>query len=257
MGDPENKNETVDTGGNKNHVSVLVVSPDLTLAKMIQTACGDLAGTNPDKNYRVFPGTSKEKVIEALEKYAFHSILVEEEFLVDTTPEKYLSDLRDLLKKKPENDGLPVILVTSKTDMLKTKAMVRAGWRDVLLKPLDKTLFLQKMGLYNPKVEFLKEPLLFNMDLKKPVDVSFTLGSGAVSEYGMTVESDRDMAPGTVVGLSAAFLDHPVAAVVLECKKVSDGVFSVHLMFIGVTPAETQAIRKLIRTEYAEEKQAA
>lgn len=257
MGDPDTKNETVDTGAAKNHVSVLVISPDLTLAKMIQTACGDLAASNPDKNYRVFPGTTKEKVIEAIEKYAFHSVLVEEEFLTDTTPQKYLEELRNLLKKKPENANLPVVLVTSKTDAQKTKDLVRGGWRDVLLKPLDKTLFLQKMGLYNLSVEFIKEPLLFNMDLKKPVDVAFTLVSGSVSEYGMKVESDREMGPGTVVGLSAVFLDHPVSGVVLECKKVADGVFAVQLMFIGVTPAETQAIRKLIRQEYAEEKQAA
>lgn len=257
MGDPEVKSETNDTAANKNHVSVLVISPDLSLAKIIQAACGDAGPSNPEKNYRVFPGTSKEKVIEALEKYTFHSILIEEEFLVDTTPEKYLADLREWLKKKPENADMPVILVTSKTDIEKTKALVRAGWRDVLLKPLDKTLFLQKMSLYNSKIEFLKEPLLFNMDLKKPIDVAFTLTSGSVSEYGMKVESDREIGPGTVIGLSAAFLDHPIPAVVLDCKKVSDDVFAVQLMFIGVTPAETQAIRKLIRHEYAEEKQAA
>lgn len=260
MVDPKtsNANETVAESG-AGFVNILVVSPDLTLAKSVQTACQDVATENADKKYRVFPGTNKEKVIEAIDKYVMHSILVEEEFLVDTTAEKYLRDLQEALKKKPENANVPVILVTSKSDAAKTRAMIRCGWKDVLLKPLDKTLFLQKMSLYNPTVPFLNEPILFSMDLKKDVDISFTLTSGSISEYGMKVESSRDMSVGSVVGISASFLEggHQVSAVVVECKKISDTAYAVQLMFVGVTPAETQAIRKLIRHEYAEEKQAA
>lgn len=244
-------------GGQTNYVDVLVISADLSLAKAVQSACQTVQAENPDKSYRIFPGINKEKIVESLEKHVFHSILVDREMITDKTPEQYVTELTALVRKRPENADAAIVLISSECDGEQARALVRAGWKDVLIKPLDRALFLQKMSLYNPKTPFLKEALLFNMGLDKNVDVAFSYKASELSEYGMTVSSKREIALGTVVGVSAPFLDAPFSAVVISCSPVGKEDFTVQFMFIGISPAETQAIRKLIKKEYAEEKQAA
>lgn len=240
----------------QNAVNILVISTDLSLAKAVQSACQTVAGENTDKNYRVFPGLSKEKVIEALERYEFHSILVEEESLSDTTAELYLPTVLDLIRKRPENANTAVVLVTSKVETGHIRKMVKIGYRDVLIKPLDTSIFLQKMTMYNSVTPFLREPILFNMDFKKEIDVAFNFECTSLSEYGMEIASDSAIATGLVVGLSSPILDVSFSAVVMGCAKSGDK-YVAQLMFIGVTAAETQAVRKIIRSEYADGKQAA
>lgn len=257
MSDPK-MNPGTEAVESKININVLVVGPELGFAKAVQTAFQVLAPDNPEKNYRIFPANSKEKLIEAVTKGFFHSVLVEEEFIVDTPVEQFLKDLLELLKKSPApNQDTPVVLVVSKTDAGRTRRMVRSGWKDVLIKPLDTTLFLQKMSLYNEKLPIMKEPILFTMDSERDVDVAFSYKAKTLSEYGMKIESNAPVKPGTVVGITAAFIAEPLSAVALDQMKISEDLYVVRLMFIGMTPAETQAIRKLIRQEYAEEKQAA
>ncbi|MBX2986509.1 MAG: hypothetical protein KF802_01305 [Bdellovibrionaceae bacterium] len=249
--------EEVATSGGGNALNVLVAGTDLNFAKMVQVAFQAVAPDNTDKSFRVFPGVSKEKILELIEKHPLHSILVEEEVINDRTPEQYLSELREMCKKNPANAQIPIVIVCSKTDRERTLTLVRSGWKDVLLKPLDSSLFIQKMNLYNPALPVIKEAVLFSMDCEKEIDLSFRYKSKTLSEYGMKVESNKPLDAGTVLWASAPYLSEPLAAVVMDCKKVSDTQFMVSLMFIGITPAETQSIRKLIRQEYAEEKQAA
>lgn len=249
---PENV-ATETSGGNQRNV--LIVGTDLGFAKSVQSILQGLKGS--DVSFRIFPGVDLEKIADFIGKHPLHSILVDEDFLTDRTPEQFIVTLQEICKKSAQNTSTPCVFVTAKTTLETTKKWVRSGWKDVLLKPLDSTLFLQKMNLYNPALSFLKETLLFTMEVGKEVDLAFHFKTKSISEYGLQVESQKDLEVGAVVGVSAVFLTEPLSAVVLESKKISDGVFSVRLMFIGITPAETQSIRKLIRQEYAEEKQAA
>ena len=249
---PESVATETSSGNQRN---ILIVGTDLGFAKSVQGILQGLKGS--DVSFRVFPGVDLEKVADSITKHSFHSILVDEDFLTDRTPEQFLTTLRELCKKSPQNASTPCVFVTAKTTFADTKNQVRSGWKGVLLKPLDSTLFLQKMNLYNPVLSFLKETLLFTMEVEKEVDLAFQFKTKSISEYGLKVESPRELEIGAVVGVSGAFLSEPLSAVVLESKKIADGIHAVHLMFIGITPAETQSIRKLIRQEYAEEKQAA
>ncbi|MBX3041923.1 MAG: hypothetical protein KF789_14550 [Bdellovibrionaceae bacterium] len=249
---PENVAGETSSGNLRN---ILIVGTDLGFAKSVQSIVQGLKGS--DVSFRIFPGVDLEKITDCISKHPLHSILVDEDFLTDRTPEQFIATLREICKKSPHNAQTPCVFVTAKTTLETTKKWVRVGWKDVLLKPLDSTLFLQKMNIYNPALSFLKEALLFTMEVGKEIDLAFQFKTKSISEYGLKIESSRDLELGAVVGVSGVFLTEPLSAVVLESKKISDGVFAVQLMFIGITPAETQSIRKLIRQEYAEEKQAA
>lgn len=256
MGDPKTDPGTQGTVENGQSVNILVAGPDLTFAKAVQAACQAIAADNPAKSYKVFPGTTKEKVLEMIEKTTFHSVIIEEEFIADTTPDLFYKSLNDALRKRPENAATAMVLARSKTTPDQTRALVRGGWRDVIVKPIDSSLFVQKMNLYHPEIKLLAEPILFSMDAERDIEVGLTFKTRTISEYGAKVDANLALAAGTVVGVHSAFLGDDLSAVVLDCVQVGD-VYKLNLMFIGITPAETQSIRKMIRQEYAEEKQAA
>jgi response regulator of citrate/malate metabolism len=161
-----------------------------------------------------------------------------------------------LLKKNPKNEKSPVILVTSKVNNELIKKLVREGWGDVLIKPLDQSLFLQKMNLYHKGRPIMKDATLFSMDSEHEIDIAFMYHTKTISEYGMKIIANQPLAMGVVVTLHADFLGIEILAQVIEVTKVADDSYTVQMMFIGVTAAETQAVRKFIRHEYAEEKQA-
>ena len=81
-----------DVSGTK-YINILVVGTDLSFAKSVQSSFNTLQATRKDLNYRIFPGTSKEKMTEFTEKYQLHSLLIEEEFM-DSPAESWLKQLK-------------------------------------------------------------------------------------------------------------------------------------------------------------------
>jgi hypothetical protein len=236
-------------------VNVLVIGGDLTFARAVQSALQTLQANQPDVTFRVFPGASKEKIKEYIEKYTLHSVLVEEDS-IDTVPDPWLKEFRETLKKTTNNAETPVILVTSKTDLVKTRNRVFAGYMDLIVKPLDPTLFLQKMNMYNKKIPISDDSLLFSLETSQDVDVGFYYKTKSVSEYGIKVISNKPIELDSIVTIYASFAEENMAAIVKEVSKIADDQYFVFMMFIGISPAQTQSIRKFIRVNYAEEKQA-
>lgn len=237
------------------YINVLSVGTDLTFAKSVQSTLNTLQSANKDTTYRIFPGISKDKLKEYAEKYQLHSILVEEEFM-DSPAEPWLKELHEALKKTQYNSEVPVIYICSKTDLTKTKNIMRAGFTDVFLKPLDQSLFLQKMNLYNKKIPLSDSSLLFDLETAQDIDVGFCFKTKSISEYGVRITCNKPLEIGSVVSVYSSFLEENIAAVVKDAKKISDSEYIVFMMYVGVTPSQTQAIRKYIRTNYAEGKQA-
>lgn len=242
---------------NTQQVNVLVAGTDLQFARAVQLSTHQIAAANADKTYRIMPAANKEKLLEALDKGPYHSILVEKEFCADSTPQSVLGDIKNKLQKDPQSPKTAVIFVVSSIDSAETvAAYIRMGYTDVIVKPLDNSLFLQKMNLYNPDVPFMKDDVLFSMDAAKQVSLSMGYTTKSIAEYGMKAVADRAMDVGTFMGVNASFLSEPLSAVVIGCKQV-EKTYEIDLMFVGVTPPQTQLIRKFIRQEYAEEKNAA
>jgi response regulator of citrate/malate metabolism len=236
------------------YCNLLVISSDLGLAKLIQSQLNHLQKDSDKIEFRIFPGVDKDKAAEYLAKYEIHMIVVEEETLTEPA-EKYVQTLRDHLKKTSNNQASPVVLVTTKLDFSKTKNLALAGYVDVFIKPIDQSLFAQKLHIYAPKIHLLGENLLFNMETKQPVDLGFHFDMLSISEYGMKVQSDRSLKTGLVLSVYATFLDEIVVATVQDSQKVGEDNFRSNLLFIGLTPSQTQSIRRFVRREYIEEKQ--
>lgn len=259
MADQNGATEASDTSGSvsTNYVNILVIGTDLGFAKQVQAALSSVAANNPDKTYRVFPGTEEKKTFEYLEKYKMHSVLIQEENLGDHGPEGWIKKYREDIKKYPSNATAPLVFIAAQTTNDKTRKLIRLGFVDVFLKPLDNSLFVQKMNLFNKEIAILGEDILFTNESDHEVDLAFNYKTKSFSEYGMKVEAPKPLDPGTLITVSAPFLEDRVIAIVRENTKISDTQYMISMMFVGVSPSETQAIRRFIRQEYAEEKQAA
>ena len=238
------------------NIDVLYIGNDLGFARQILSALASLKAEQPDKEFRVFPGVNPEKITEFLGKYTLHSIIVDELYLTDKTPEHFLKSLQEELGKSVSNKEVPVVFISDRIEPKRIKAVVRSGYVDYIVKPLDQSLFLQKMNMYNPKKPILEEDALFTKDSSHDIDVGFTYKTKSISEFGMKVESTSAPEKGAIVTLYVDFIQANIPAIVSSISKVTDTSFMVDFMFIGITPADTQAIRKFIRQEYAEEKQA-
>lgn len=259
MADQNGTPGSTETSGSvsTNYVNILVIGTDLGFAKQVQNALATVAANNPDKTYRVFPGTEEKKTSEFLEKYKMHSILIQEENVGENGVEGWVKKFKDDVKKYPSNVAAPLVFVAPQTTNEKTRKLMRLGFVDVFLKPLDNSLFVQKMNLFNKEIKILAEDILFTNESDHEVDLAFNYKTKSFSEYGLRVDANKPLDPGTLVTVAAPFLEERVVAVVRDSVKVSETSYLIQMMFVGMPPSETQAIRRFIRQEYAEEKQAA
>lgn len=245
----------MDSQNSTSTLNYIVLGTDLSFAKTAQQILSGLQAENPQLSYRVFPGTNKEKLLETLDKYDVHSILVEEEYL-DSGPDRWLKDFRESIKGTKNKDS-PILFVTVKTSPENTKNLVRSGFADVIIKPVDPTLFIQKLALANAQIKMTGERPLFIMEAKQDVDLGFSYKTLSISEFGMTVQAEKPLEVGAVLSIYAGFLENQIAAQIRDVKKISDNNYQIFVLFLGVTPAESQYLRKWMKQEYAHIKAAA
>ncbi len=241
---------------NTSTVTYIVLGLDLTFAKSAQQILTGLQAENPSLSYRIFPGGggNKDKLLEFLDKNVIHSIMVEEEF-IDSSPAQWVKTFRETIKGTKSKD-CPLLFIANKSTPEKSKELVRAGFSDVIIKPVDTSLFIQKLALANPAVKMTADKQLFTMDSKKEINLGFTFNTTSISEFGMTIQTDKVIEVGTVLSIYTSFMETPLAAQVRDVKKISEGNYQTFLLFIGVTPAESQFLRKWMKLEYAHAKAA-
>lgn len=234
--------------------TLLVIGTDLALAKQIQGLFQGQQGIEDPP--RIFPGINFEKITECLKNDKVHSVLVDEDFLTEDTPATFLKKITDILTEAKVSLDVPLILLRTTSSLEETQDLVRSGWMDVFMKPLDRALTLQKLNLMNPKLPLFDEEILFTMGFGKNVNLAFVYSAKSLSEFGMKIESTSSIENRKVLQVLIPGVEEALAAVTLACKKLGDDKFEIELMFVGITPGQTQNIRKLIRQEYADGKAA-
>lgn len=232
-------------------INLIVLSPSLDLAKRVQIMTNRIQENMPNLAFKIYPASDSTKASEYIDVHKMHSILVDETYL-DTGPEKWIQDF--LAKTETTlNKGSPIYLVTGKPDVEKTKNLVKIGFTDVLISPLDYSLTVQKLAIHNTETKILAESQLFTLEVNNPVDLGFRYEMKSISEFGMTIKTDQELDKGMVLTIYTQFLEKDLAAQVKEIKKIegSSGEFEVFLLFLGVDPAESQGLRKWMKAAYA------
>jgi hypothetical protein len=181
-------------------LGILLLSTDLNLAKDLQSA-SKLCSVP----IAVYPCSSGQKFNEYGTKFKIGAILIDENFN-DPVTENWIAKLRIGLSKELGNDKAPFFLLCPERDESGVRAAIRQGYLDIFSKPVDLSFLFQKLQLYIPQIRFLKEDLLFSMDVRGEAQVAITGRVVRASEYGATIETPRAFQAGEILTIYSDML---------------------------------------------------
>lgn len=229
-------------------VSILVLTNDLKLVKDLQTMTKSFA-----MEVLFYPCSSIEKFAEFGSKILVSAACIDESFydpLTDSWATKIKQSFIEANRKSP------FFLLSAPKDIVFARRVLQQGFEDILSKPIDSSLFFQKLQLYLPNQKFLKERLLFNMNVHADIALATTFQISSASEYGVTLQTVREIPRGslfTIYGkLFAAQGEGSCLAKVLECssQKNEKGLYEVNLVFVAPSHEVLTAVRLWLKHEY-------
>lgn len=236
-------------------INFLILTLDPVFGKQVQMAFALVPGAGKEKIYKIHVAPDYNKFMELIDKANYHSILVDETFLSSTTPEDFLPELtRAISTKIPSHADLPIIYACSRVEISQIRNLITLGYTDIFLKPLDTTLFVQKMNNYNKKIKALLVDELYTMDYARDVTVHINYRAISLSEYSVRVETSTALPIGTPLTIHTEFTKEPFNIMVRNIEKLSSDAFIMDMMFIGLSPSQTQTIRQALQQHYAKNK---
>ena len=228
--------------------SILLFSHDIQLAKDLQAAsrlCTEAI--------MVYPCSNGRKFAEYGHQYRFAAVLIDEAFH-DPQAADWVKKLRAGLSVELGNQKAPVILLGAERDADGIEKLLWQGYADLVAKPVDLSLLLQKLQLALAPVQLLKEDLLFSLDVKSQLQVSLTTELVRASEFGALMRSSRAFQVGEVLKLHSPMFgeaDPSVWAKVVRCESSPpSGGFQAELAFLGLSRATLTAIRLWLKKQY-------
>lgn len=235
-------------------LTILVLTSDLIMVKNLQERTKSFLS-----EVRFVPLSSGEKLSEYASKFAPDLVLIDDAF-VDPMNAGLISKMQAVLSA-----GLkvkrPFFLISAERPTRELRAAMGSGFVDVFTKPVDPSLFFQKIQIYFPNVQFLKDKLLFNMDVNSRIGLSWECHLVSVSEYGATIRLNRELHVGDLFTLHGGMFgaaDGDCLGRVLSCShRQGDGErFEASLLFVAPSKEILSAIRLWIKQEYVRTREA-
>jgi response regulator RpfG family c-di-GMP phosphodiesterase len=233
-----------------NKIQSLIYTMDLALVKSMQA---ETKGFSAELTW--VPCSTLEKLTEYLNKTEFDLIIIDEKFF-DSKDAEYLKKLKENIKDLPKNQQIPCFLLTNELDFQSLKGVMKFGFKDVFTKPVDFSLFYQKIQMYCPKVKFINDKLLFTMNVKSEIDIGMTYNLVKVSEFGIAVQSQKQFQPGEQITLYGdLFKEKNIGAVLAQVQSSTsvpnkNGEYETQLIFIGPSKELVTGVRLWIKKEY-------
>jgi response regulator RpfG family c-di-GMP phosphodiesterase len=159
-----------------------------------------------------------------------------------------------------ENKVAKFVVLSHKDDQKWARKIAKAGALDYIIKPIDRPLFLQKMGLITSGST---EKQVYSFGTETAVNVAYEGIVQEISEFGLTLKSDRAIKEGEIITFSSdIFKVEKSNEVLARCYKSDPhpddrNSFLLKFMFIAVNPAILKQIRSWLRQEYVRKKQQA
>lgn len=236
-------------------INFLVFTADPLLVKQVQMAFALVPGAGKIKSYKAHSAGDMAQASNILDKNIYHSIIVDESFAPHLQADKLFSELKNLLSvRAPSQESLSLVFACASAESNKIQTYLKAGWTDVVVKPLDATLFVQKMHFYNRKILALASHALATMEYIKDVEIKMNFQCTTLSEYGMKIVSNTPLPLYFSLSVKLDFMPLPVNAVVRTIEKLNADQVTMDLMFIGLSSSQTQALRQNLAKHYSEKK---
>lgn len=178
-------------------------------------------------------------------KEAPHLILTD----LNMEPEDGFSFIQSI-KLHPEYEHIPILILSSQNDFKTVKKGIGMGIRDYVLKPIQPAILLQKLKKVLVKQDYLRwdipqsERPLVSVELKAQIS--------ALGETGFTLGGSVKLPPESEFRVTSPLFDElKLTHLTLKTSKAIEptfvsGSFQNDLSFIGVSEADSSAIRKFL-----------
>lgn len=228
-------------------LTLLVLTNDLAMVKNLQERTKSFIG-----EVQFVPLSNGERLAEYGKKFGPDAMLFDDTF-IDPLNRALLDKTRSVLSSGSKL-ALPYFTLSTERPTAELKQIMLNGCSDIFTKPIDASLFFQKLQLHFPNFRFLKDKLLFNMDVDSTLELALDCHLVSASEYGATIQVNRSLTPGdlyTLHGKMFGAADGSCLGRVMSCSaRVGDGGYDASLIFIAPSKEILSAIRLWIKQEY-------
>lgn len=191
----------------------------------------------------------------------FDMLLVAATAIGKSNPIDWLKDMREVKISHPENKNMHFLLMEFDTPIDNIKRLLRSGWSDFIVKPVDNPLLVQKIELHFSSSGAV-EKQVYSLQVSQPVGIAIEALFEEISEFGGTIRTTRRLTKGELISLySAIFSEKGEKGEVLgKIYKENEhpnikGEYQAKVEFIGVHTLILKLIRSWLRKEYVNKKQ--
>ncbi len=207
-------------------------------------------------------GSGKVIDLDALgEKSQRHfaiSLLILDLESLSRAPLEWIAETRELLTRfefSKEESPTRVILIGYGESDFDADKFRHESVDDLLLKPLDKSLFLQKAELHLIEGRSVRASFLFKQRTEMTIEMGKDSWVESVSEFGFVIRNPAPLAVGVYARVYSRLFGEGAAAGLIgrvhraERHPAEPGMYLCHLTFHGITSAQLGHVRKFIRPD--------
>lgn len=177
--------------------------------------------------------------------------------LIAQKPSQWIADLQKLTKEGvPElvKDSVPkVLLMAFDGGVHRLEALQNDAISDLILKPVDKTLLLQKVEFLCAEDNKVNPTFLFRAKTAQVIEVGRDVVIDEISEFAVSVRSPAPVPEGAYASIHADVFgtkgSRRLIGRVFESVKhpVREGEYIARFSYFGVSPDQLSTIRRFIR----------
>ena len=178
--------------------------------------------------------------------------------LVAKKPIQDLLDLQQLIRDMALVSALTpprVMLLAHEGGAFKIEAYMQDVVDDLVVKPLDRQLFLQKLEILSSEDPNLKPTFLFNAKTDMLIEVGKDIIVDEVSEFAVSMRNPGPLNEGLYASIHAdlfgtGFQNRAIGRVYESVKHpIYENEYLVRFGLFGITPEQTQTLRHFVKSQ--------
>lgn len=166
--------------------------------------------------------------------------------------------IKDLLKDRGRSDPdqpTKILLMSFESGSIKPESFRHEAIDDLVLKPLDRSLFLQKVEILAAEKPGVKPSFLFRQTTAMDIEVGKDVMIDEISEFAVAIRNPAPLAEGVFAAIHCeVFGDRAQGRILARSYKSEkhptiEGEFLVRFGYFGVTTAQLDRVKKYIRQQ--------
>ncbi|MEK7357719.1 MAG: hypothetical protein AAB250_14805 [Bdellovibrionota bacterium] len=173
-------------------------------------------------------------------------------------PLTWSTTIKTLLVDRGRSDPLvptKILLMSFESGSIKPESFRHEAIDDLILKPLDRSLFLQKVEILAAEKPGIKPSFLFRQNTAMDIEVGKDVMVDEISEFAVAIRNPAPLAEGVFAAIHCeVFGDRGLGRILARSYKSErhptiEGEFLVRFGYFGVSTAQLDRVKKYIRAQ--------